>query len=189
VVQKGCGVDNVIQAAGTSKHCVLARLLDRRAKNDGSYEDEDVIKDAMAGLYIGVFLFPSKGLCAEPRYSRCGDGSSLYLFSMLFLSILVGQMQSAQTFFILAMTLHPDAQAKAQAEIDRVIGSDRLPTFEDRRSLPYVEAVFREVLRWRPITPLGLAHYTTADDVYKGFYIPKGGPGPFIRCTGVSKIC
>jgi cytochrome P450 len=98
---------------------------------------------------------------------------------MLFL-YLVEQMQSTQTSFILAMTLHGDVQEKAQAEIDRVVGSDRLPTFEDRRSLPYVEAVYREVLRWRPVTPLSFAHCTSADDVYKGFYIPKGGSGPFI---------
>ena len=91
-------------------------------------------------------------------------------------------MQSTQTFFILAMTLHREVQEKAQAEIDRVIGSDRLPTFEDRRSLPYVEAVYREVLRWRPVAPLGFPHCTTADDVYNGFYIPKGGLGRSLWC-------
>ena len=61
----GCGVDNVIQAAGTSKHCVLAKLLERYSKGDGSYKDEDTIRDAMAGLYLGIFCFPSKALIAE----------------------------------------------------------------------------------------------------------------------------
>jgi hypothetical protein len=61
VVQKTRGVDNVtLQAAGTSKHCVLAKLLERHAKSDGSYEDEDTIKEAMAGLYLGMFRFPNK---------------------------------------------------------------------------------------------------------------------------------
>ena len=72
------------------------------------------------------------------------------------------------------MTLHPHAQKKAQDEIDRVIGSDRLPTFDDRASMPYVEALYREVLRWRLITPLGMMHCATNDDIFKGFYIPKG---------------
>lgn len=46
------------------------------------------------------------------------------------------------------MTLHPEVFAKAQAEIDRVVGSDRLPDFQDRSSLPYVESVVKEVYRY-----------------------------------------
>jgi len=62
--------------------------------------------------------------------------------------------------FVLAMVLYPDVQKHAQAEIDSVIGMDRLfPTFEDRASLPYVEAILREVLRWHPIVPLGDLRY------------------------------
>jgi cytochrome P450 len=57
--------------------------------------------------------------------------------------------------FLLVMVLYPDVQTRTQAEIDSVVGRDRLPTFEDRASLPYVDAVVREVLRWRPIGPLG----------------------------------
>lgn len=60
--------------------------------------------------------------------------------------------------FFLAMTLFPDVQKKAQAQIDAVIGVDRLPTFADRGSLPYVEAVVKEVLRWHTVTPLGNAY-------------------------------
>jgi cytochrome P450 len=50
--------------------------------------------------------------------------------------------------FFLAMILHPEVFAKAQAEIDRVVGSDRLPDFQDRTSLPYVESVVKEVYRY-----------------------------------------
>jgi cytochrome P450 len=57
--------------------------------------------------------------------------------------------------FALAMVLYPDVQKRAQAEIDSVIGRDRLPTFDDRSSLPYVESVLRETFRWHPILPLG----------------------------------
>ena len=57
--------------------------------------------------------------------------------------------------FLLAMVLYPDVQKCAQAEIDSVIGRDRLPTFEDRESLPYIDAVLRETLRWEPVVPLG----------------------------------
>ena len=53
------------------------------------------------------------------------------------------------------MILHPDVQAKAQEEIDHVVGSQRLPDFGDRPNLPYVEAVYLETLRWRPVSPCG----------------------------------
>jgi cytochrome P450 len=56
------------------------------------------------------------------------------------------------------MVLYPDVQKRAQAEIDLVIGRNRLPTFEDRASLPYIEAVLRETLRWEPVIPLGNLH-------------------------------
>ncbi|KAG2366783.1 cytochrome P450, partial [Suillus spraguei] len=76
--------------------------------------------------------------------------------------------------FLLAMILHPEAQAKAQAEIDRVVGKDRLPNFDDRQALPYVEAIFRETLRWYPVVPFGVPHATTTSDIYDGFFIPEG---------------
>jgi cytochrome P450 len=58
-------------------------------------------------------------------------------------------------WFLVAMLLFPDIQRKAQDELDSVVGRDRLPTFEERPKLPFVDAVSREVLRWRPVTPLG----------------------------------
>ncbi|KAG0708665.1 cytochrome P450 [Suillus ampliporus] len=75
--------------------------------------------------------------------------------------------------FILAMVLNPEVQAKAQAEIDRVVGNDRLPDFNDRPVLPYVEAILRETLRWHPVVPFGSPHATTSSDTYKGYFIPK----------------
>jgi len=46
------------------------------------------------------------------------------------------------------MTLNPDIQAKAQAEIDGVLENERLPEFSDYNSLPYVAAIMKEVLRY-----------------------------------------
>ena len=57
--------------------------------------------------------------------------------------------------FFLAMALHPEVQQKAQKQIDAVIGTDRLPEFEDVESMPYVQAIVKELLRWQPVTPLG----------------------------------
>lgn len=76
--------------------------------------------------------------------------------------------------FFLAMREYPDAMAKAQKEIDSVVGSDRLPTFADRKNLPYVEALFNECLRYSVGVPLALPHRLMEDDIYEGMFIPKG---------------
>ncbi|KAI0092998.1 cytochrome P450 [Irpex rosettiformis] len=76
--------------------------------------------------------------------------------------------------FIAAMLLHPDAQQKAREELDRVVGRDRLPDFNDRESLQYVQCVINEVLRWNPVNPIGFPHRVMEDDVYNGMHIPKG---------------
>jgi cytochrome P450 len=55
----------------------------------------------------------------------------------------------------LAMALYPEVQKKAQAEIDSVIGPNRLPNFDDRPSLPYINAVVKETMRWHVPAPLG----------------------------------
>lgn len=72
------------------------------------------------------------------------------------------------------MARYPEVQRKAQAEIDQLTGSTRLPRFEDRDSLPYIEALYREVSRWKQPMPLACAHALTEDDYYKGYFIPKG---------------
>lgn len=72
------------------------------------------------------------------------------------------------------MAVNPASQKKAQAEIDMVIGSKRLPSFNDRVSMPYIEAVYREVMRWCPPVTIGIPHQTYEDDYYKGYFMPKG---------------
>jgi len=69
--------------------------------------------------------------------------------------------------------LHPEVQTKAQTEIDRVVGSDRLPTLADRKDLPYIDAILNEVMRIHPIAPM--TYYEAAkDSLYRGWFIPKG---------------
>ncbi|KAI2613241.1 cytochrome P450 [Hypoxylon sp. NC1633] len=77
------------------------------------------------------------------------------------------------TNFFLAMMLHAEVQVKAQEEIDRVV-RQRLPNFDDRQNLPYIEAVVTEAFRWHPVGPLGVPHVVTEDDVYESYFIPKG---------------
>ena len=72
------------------------------------------------------------------------------------------------------MSLNRDIQRKAQAELDSVVGADRLPTHDDRPALPYINAIVKEALRWQNVLPLGVHHLTTEDMVYNGYFIPEG---------------
>ncbi|RPD71690.1 cytochrome P450 [Lentinus tigrinus ALCF2SS1-7] len=76
--------------------------------------------------------------------------------------------------FFLAMTLYPDIQRKGREEIHSKISTERLPTLDDKPSLPYIDAMVKEVLRWNSIAPLGLAHRTTDTIIYKDYEIPPG---------------
>ncbi|KAI0791963.1 cytochrome P450 [Abortiporus biennis] len=76
--------------------------------------------------------------------------------------------------FILAMASFPDVMKKAQAQIDKVVGRNRMPNITDKADLPYIRALIREVFRWRCVGPTGLPHYTMEDDIYEGHLIPKG---------------
>ena len=68
------------------------------------------------------------------------------------------QTSATLKVLVLAMMLNPDVQAKVHTELDTVVGKGVLPTFEDRQQLPYLQAILYEVLRWKPVFPLGLSH-------------------------------
>ncbi|KAK0465899.1 cytochrome P450 [Desarmillaria tabescens] len=90
-------------------------------------------------------------------------------------SLILAKTVSVILSMILAFLLYPEVQAKAQAEVDAVVGhGTRLPNFDDRPQLPYIDAIVLEALRWNPVTPLGIAHRTMEEDVYRGYYIPAG---------------
>jgi cytochrome P450 len=81
---------------------------------------------------------------------------------------------SALMGFFLAMAVFPEVQKNAQEELDRVVGSDRLPLTSDKASLPYIEAMVKETHRWHPVAPMGLPHCTIEEDNINGYRIPKG---------------
>ncbi|KIY45174.1 cytochrome P450 [Fistulina hepatica ATCC 64428] len=88
--------------------------------------------------------------------------------------VLYGGAVCTMLAFFKAMALFPEAQARAQAEIDAVVGTDRFPTFEDRAQMTYMNALVLEVYRWHIALPSGFPHRLMEDDTYNGFFIPAG---------------
>ncbi|KZS91073.1 cytochrome P450 [Sistotremastrum niveocremeum HHB9708] len=78
--------------------------------------------------------------------------------------------------FFMAMSLYPEIQKRAQAELDRVLHGERLPSPLDRRmgALPYIDALCKELLRWAPAVPSGVPHVMTENSTYRGWTLPKG---------------
>ena len=71
------------------------------------------------------------------------------------------QTNGTLLIFVYLMMNHPEVQQRAQAEINCVVGQQRLPDFEDRASLPYVDAVLRETMRWHPVITMGASDLDT----------------------------
>ncbi|KAJ7871890.1 cytochrome P450 [Mycena olivaceomarginata] len=81
---------------------------------------------------------------------------------------------SALSTFFLAMLANPEAQRKAQTEIDAVTGGKYLPDFDDEAAMPYVSALVKEVLRWKNVTPIAIPHFLATEDEYRGYRLPAG---------------
>ncbi|KAL1769051.1 cytochrome P450 2A15 [Sigmodon hispidus] len=75
--------------------------------------------------------------------------------------------------FLLLMK-HPDVEDKVHEEIDRVIGRNRQPQFEDHLKMPYTEAVINEIQRCANFTPLGIPRKTIKTTSFRGFLLPEG---------------
>ncbi|ETN40280.1 uncharacterized protein HMPREF1541_04556 [Cyphellophora europaea CBS 101466] len=121
-------------------------------------------------------------LCKQLLQRRAADPESFALLSDRDFSFIPSSLfgagadttASSLCSALLALVTHPATLDAVHAEMDAVIGPDRLPTFADEQDLPYLRALCKEVLRWRPVAVLGgTPHATTARDVYRGWYIPQ----------------
>ncbi|KAJ3485901.1 hypothetical protein NLI96_g4622 [Meripilus lineatus] len=157
------GFDQVREqmAKGTAKTSFLSLNLE-----DLSGEGEET-EEELKRLELSSFHLYGGESNTESRMDTC------HLYGSPFKAGGETTRSSIHTMF-LAILLNPEAQKKAQEEIDKVIGSSRLPDFSDRESLPFVECLMYEILRWRPAAPLGLPHRLMCDDEYRGMLIPKG---------------
>jgi cytochrome P450 len=138
-------------------------------------------------LYVGHWLNAKKSIkngtakpcfCVDLARSQDNEGFSDSQAGYISGTVLeAGSDTTSSTLyaFVQAMVLFPEVQAKAKAEIERVVGGSRLPTMDDEMDLQYIRACMKESLRWMPTTILGaVPHAVTRDDEYMGYLIPKG---------------
>lgn len=76
--------------------------------------------------------------------------------------------------FVMSMICHPHILQKAHHEIDRICGSSRLPHLADKPCMPYIDALIKELLRWRPVVPVIPQHRLTQDLEFEGYHFPRG---------------
>lgn len=131
---------------------------------------QDVKKQVAAGQDAHCFV---KYLVDGQKESGITDQEIAFLAGVMY-GAGSDTTSDAIATFIMTMLNNPDKQRKAQEEIDRVVGRDRMPSFEDQADLIYVGALVKEVQRWRPVIAGGLAHATTKDDIFQDYFIPKG---------------
>ena len=121
-------------------------------------KQEEAVMVSMAGLYIGKLLYSRIRLTGLTRPHSAGIDAvrTVYLdISASFLPTNIMKTESPMSSLFLALFLFPSVQNRAQAELDAVVGRDRLPTFDDKPRLPYIEALCKELMRWNMSTPIG----------------------------------
>ncbi|TDL15532.1 cytochrome P450 [Rickenella mellea] len=128
-----------------------------------------LVDDVKTGLKDGT-----RSECFVAKLLDTTQQSDLDPVETAWLAGMMLSMASTLSFFILAMVLFPHVQTKLRAEVDAAVGRDRFPNYSDVRKLPYLNAVIKETLRWRPMGPLAVPHRSSQDDVYEGHFIPAG---------------
>ncbi|KAF4977219.1 hypothetical protein FZEAL_6247 [Fusarium zealandicum] len=151
-----------------------AEVLQQRKKDIQLYTElMDEVRDKVANGTAPVCF--AKHMLEEQANLGMSDLEIAYTAGSPFGAGVETSAGSLASFFLACAKFGPQFIPKAQEELDRVVGSDRLPTFDDLPKLEYIRAIASETLRWRPVAVLGgTPHASTADHVYKGMFIPKG---------------
>ncbi|XP_031673093.1 cytochrome P450 2U1-like [Oncorhynchus kisutch] len=99
-----------------------------------------------------------------------------YLFYIIGDLFIAGTDTTTNTvlWMMLYMVVYPDIQERVQAEIDAVVGPDRVPSLTDKGSLPFTEATIMEVQRMTVVVPLAIPHMASETTEFRGYTIPKG---------------
>ncbi|XP_066181987.1 cytochrome P450 2J6-like [Sylvia atricapilla] len=108
-----------------------------------------------------------------------GDANATYNEVNLIQSVsdlfIAGTETTATTLLwaLLYMVIYPDIQEKVQKELDAVVGCSHVFCYEDRKKLPYTNAVIHEIQRYSNILLIALPRLSVKDTELLGYHIPK----------------
>ncbi|XP_069489441.1 cytochrome P450 2A13-like [Ambystoma mexicanum] len=145
----------------------IEKFVERKVKTNQETLDPNSPRD-----FIDCFLIKME--------KEKGNDSTEYFMKNLVISVLSLLLAGTESVIstinhsLLLIKKHPEIEAKLLAEIDSVIGRDRLPSFDDKNRMPYTDALIHEVQRFSNIFPLGLPHRVTRDITFRNFMLPKG---------------
>ncbi|OAY82790.1 Flavonoid 3',5'-hydroxylase [Ananas comosus] len=147
-----CALANMVGQITLSR-----RVFDAQGAASNAYKDMIVELLTGAGLFsVGDFVPAVAWMDLQDLFTAGTDTSSIII-----------------EWALAEMLKAPAILARAQSELDRVVGHDRRLEESDIPNLPYLQAVCKEALRLHPSTPLGLPHFTFEDCEVAGFRIPK----------------
>ncbi|XP_055507621.1 cytochrome P450 2K1-like [Leucoraja erinacea] len=156
---------------GTRKKLLQNNTLSREIIRKLINENDQTVDANSPRGFIDTFLLKQRQESGNPN-TYFHENNLTYTTGNLF----AAGMETTSTTLRWAMLLlmkYPNIQEKVHKEIINFIGSERMPRAEDRKSLPYTNAVIHEVQRFGNIVPMNIMHSTTADVNFKGYFIPK----------------
>ncbi|XP_026174579.1 cytochrome P450 2K1-like isoform X2 [Mastacembelus armatus] len=118
-------------------------------------------------------------LVRKQQLEECGNTKSHFHDANLLMTVLnlfaAGTDTTATTlrWALLLMVKYPKIQEQVREELNRVIGSRQVQV-EDRKNLPFTDAVIHETQRLANIVPVALPHKTSQDITFQGYFIKKG---------------
>jgi cytochrome P450 len=114
----------------------------------------------------------------HPDTKFTGDDEEAMYVAMQLIEAGSDTTREALNIFVMSALCCPDAFRKAREEVDRACAADgsplRLPGIDDMEKMPYISAMIKELLRWRPIFPLTPDHVLTSDMEFEEYHFPAG---------------
>ncbi|XP_034459365.1 cytochrome P450 2G1-like isoform X1 [Hippoglossus hippoglossus] len=154
------------------QHYIFARIEKVREFIETKIQEhKETLDPGSPRDYIDSFLLRSEQEKNNPTTEFHHDN----LVSTVMNLFLAGTETTSSTirYAVSVFIKYPNIQEKMQQEIDSVVGKDRCPKMEDRKSLPFTDAVIHEVQRFLDIVPFSLPHYALTDISFRGYTIPK----------------
>ncbi|TFK23816.1 O-methylsterigmatocystin oxidoreductase [Coprinopsis marcescibilis] len=156
------------------KYLKEGAVINKRLVPQPYYQAKDRLRDGLSAEKFPSMIQGLIGRLGSETDTEYGEGERVAM-NVCAQSYLAGveTSYSATIAFFAALVMHPEAQRKAQAEIDAVTGGNRLPTAEDMADLPYIDAIIKETTRWFTAVPLGVPHQSREEQKFNGYFIPK----------------